>query len=58
MHRGASEVQAGAHLGERSRGNAGLNNNSKGNVSIPGAEKGTYFPAGDGLAPHLAISSV
>lgn len=37
---------------------AGLDDNSKGHVSIRGAERGTYSPEGTGLAPHLAISRV
>lgn len=47
LNRYGEEPQAGAHLGERSHGNAGLDDNSKGHVRITGAERGTYFPAGD-----------
>lgn len=38
-------AQAGAHLGERSHGNAGLGDNSKGHVSITGAGTMHLFPS-------------
>ena len=48
VQRVASVTQAGAHLGERSHGNAGLGDNSKDHVSITGAE--THLFPSRGLA--------
>jgi len=55
VQRGASVARAGAHLGERSHGNAGLSDNSKGRVSITGTEMHLFLSRGPALL-HLAIS--
>lgn len=49
VQRGACAAQAGAHLGERSHGNAGLGDNSKGHVSTMGAEAHLFPSRGPAL---------